>query len=140
LITLFHDTLQAGVKALLKKEGLNLEAMSCCIVNQSSLAIDARNPNRLIESMEKLLGTWTLRQEIHTTRTEFEEAQIKASEQEQRINELATIRLDLRPEVCKLLQCNEQHTELLMKHDSVLQGFQSLATELIHKISGEVCD
>lgn len=53
---------QSQVKKLLKQHGMDLGLMSCCVVNQACLAFDARDAAKLAASMEKLLGTWDMRQ------------------------------------------------------------------------------
>lgn len=54
--------MQTQVKKLLKQHGMDLGLMSCCVVNQACLAFDARDAAKLAASMEKLLGTWDMRQ------------------------------------------------------------------------------
>lgn len=58
-------TMQSEVKKFLKQHGMDLGLMSCCVVNQACLAFDARNAVKLAASMEKLLGTWDMRQVSH---------------------------------------------------------------------------
>ena len=61
--------MQSQVKKLLKQHGMDLGLMSCCVVNQACLAFDARDAVQLAASMEKLLGTWDMRQARTSTCT-----------------------------------------------------------------------
>ena len=54
--------MQEGVKVMLKKHGMDINLLSCCVVSQTCLALDARDPVELINSLQKLLGTWHLQQ------------------------------------------------------------------------------
>lgn len=54
--------MQEGVKCMMKKHGMDIGLLSCCVVSQTCLALDARDPLELINSLQKLLGTWHLQQ------------------------------------------------------------------------------
>jgi hypothetical protein len=54
--------MQEGVKELLRQHGMDLNLLPCCVVSQTCLAVDAREPLELINSLQKLLGTWRLQQ------------------------------------------------------------------------------
>jgi hypothetical protein len=73
-------------------------------VNQNNLAIDAREPISLVHSMEKLLGTWEIRKKIEQTDADLAEALSRHADQVKEANTLAAVRLELRPEVVKLLE------------------------------------
>jgi hypothetical protein len=95
---------QGAVSDLLKSHGLDISVLSCCIVNQNNLAIDAREPISLVHSMEKLLGTWEIRKKIEQTDADLAEALSRHADQVKEANTLAAVRLELRPEVVKLLE------------------------------------
>jgi chromosome segregation ATPase len=122
--------MQAAMKELLKAEGLDLAVMPCCIVNQSSLTIDARNPVQLAESLEKLVGTWAMRQKLQELESEISAMAAKEGSFDEKRSELAAKRLKLRPEVDKLLRCKELHTELQATHGSALQDFVQRAADV----------
>ena len=113
--------------------------MSCCVVNQSSLAIDARDPVELVQSIERLVGTWPLRAQIQETQAELQKAQQSILEKEERQEELVAVRLQLRPEVCKLVQCNELHTSLQQQHSTAVHGLEARRAILAVRLSDEVC-
>ena len=56
--------MQEGVKCMMKKHGMDISLLSCCVVSQTCLALDAREPLELMNSLQKLLGTWHL-QQVH---------------------------------------------------------------------------
>ena len=131
-------SMQAQVKEFLKGEGQDLATMPCCIVNQSSLAIDARDPVQLVKSMEKLVGTWTMRQQLQETDRLLASTVSELDATSERRQELGALRLSLRPAVSKLLQCNELLTRLQKEEISMLEAFSGGATAMVPALTEEV--
>ena len=104
--------MQAAVKQMAGEAGLDLALMPSCIVNQAALAIDARSPVQLVESIEQLIGTWPLRAKLADVQSAIDEASEAQAHAEERVQELAALRLRLRPEVEKLLKCNNKLLKL----------------------------
>lgn len=100
------------MEALLKAAGLDVAILSCCVVNQSSLAIDARSPVKLVERMERLVGTWQLRSDIEAAGADLHAATAAEGAARARADELRAVRLEMRPEVARLLACDAQHRAL----------------------------
>eukprot|EP00892_Ulva_mutabilis_P012333 jgi/Ulvmu1/9472/UM052_0041.1 len=94
------------VKKLLKQHGMDLGLVSCCVVNQACLAFDARDAVQLAASMEKLLGTWEMRQEIERLTGSIQSAQQQLESRGVACEQLRARRAELQPEVGKLLRCH----------------------------------
>ena len=103
---------QGAVKTLLKSEGLDVTVMPCCVVNQSSLAIDARDPVQLVATIERLIGTWPMRMQLQELDKGIADKAIQEESAVAHVAELSALRLRLRPEVSKLLDCKQQYTDL----------------------------
>jgi hypothetical protein len=116
---------QAAVKELLKRHGMDLSIVSCCIVNQSCLAMDARDPHQLLATLEKLIGSWGTKLKIDTITSELTEKADSLAALEERAAELSLTRVELQPEVAKLLKYYEENSRLEREKVALLRRFES---------------
>ena len=121
--------MQVAVKALALECGIDLQLMPSCIVNQAALAIDARNPVKLVESIERLIGTWPLRAQLADLQQSIQDTSKASEQQVERLQELAALRLRLRPEVDKLLQCTTDRQQLQASRADKLAELQTMLHE-----------
>ena len=125
-------------RTLLKTEGLDLAVMPCCVVNQSSLAIDARDPVQLVGTIERLIGTWPMRAQLQELDQAVAEQIALEGSSEMRVAELAALRLKLRPEVSKLLECKQQRTALESEQANTLALFADRVSAVKGALGAEV--
>ena len=134
----FRACVQKDVEALLEAAGLQVALLSCCVVNQSTLAIDARSPVQLVQRMERLVGTWQLRCDIEQTAQDMQAAHAKEGAARARADELEAVRLEMRPEVARLLACNAQRTALHAANVVAQEILAQRGAQLLHELRGHV--
>jgi hypothetical protein len=113
--------LQTDLRKSLSSHGINLDALSCCVVNQSCLAINATSAVRLLEALERLMGTWPLKAQINMIQTQAQAANADIAQLQVTAADLATRRLQLRPYIEQLLRYNAQIDALhSLRSDAIL--------------------
>jgi hypothetical protein len=130
--------LQAAVADLFKGHNLDISVLSCCIVNQNNLAINAREPVMLVQSMEKLVGTWEMFKQIRQADGALADAQTRHASTLKQASMFATKRLELRPEVTKLLECDRRlqqiHTDIASHREGVISKCHEALKVLRHHV------
>jgi hypothetical protein len=130
--------LQAAVADLFKGHNLDISVLSCCIVNQNNLAINAREPVMLVQSMEKLVGTWEMFKQIRQDDGALADAQTRHASTLKQASMLNTKRLELRPEVTKLLECDRRlqqiHTDIASHREGVISKCHEALKVLRHHV------